>query len=477
MVTEPSHDTASRRDAECHSQQHDYIQQLPSEILLDVFLQSPDLESVHALIHTSRRFSLLFEHNALRIVESALGCPGLPAETKSLMRAVVSLRTSSFRYALDSTPRSWAEAGAVPLARYRGDGGDHWRDAPPPATLLRRFVRLARGFHVLAHEVLDGCLRRCAERGLPRYLPRPSLPRTAEEQESGDGDGDGIAQDVGHDGPSSPSPLLATRGLGSPSRAEEQRVVLALWMGCYFLELGKNARRVHSVQRGDSGEASRIEFHQPGCQREDNSRRNQDTTVGRLWPGFRGELGRMGLGILRGLEEEEEHSSRAIVPGEEDQGELGPEAGSQTQEAVLEAQGCRCEQFRLPSLRVEAQTDCPGRPGDKFLEDHEGPRARGGLVQQTRGHRLFTDFRNHSSYCFSLLQRPEWSPKKVKNWHLMHLVGPGPYRELGMFFWDEERLVALGLHARTGHGRWLRLVSADELARARRRAKKVVLGN
>lgn len=422
MAVEPSSVTARRLDVKCHLQEADYIRELPSEILLNIFFQAPGFEFVRALIHTSHRFSRVFEHNALRIVESVLGRSGIPTQTKSLMRAVVSVRTDSFRYKIDSTPRSWAQAGALPLEEYLGPG-DHWRDSPPPTTLLRRFVGLAHNIHILAHGFLDKCLRRCAEQGLP-LLPSPTEEH---EPQSAGGETTGILDIEEHE-PSSP----ATGGLRSPSWTEEQRVILAIWMAQYFLELKSSHRRGCPELRS--------------C--EDAFRQTEDT-IGRLWPAFRGELARIGLGIIGGPR------GTLMAPSELEPGSEEAQPLDHDQSVLLPTTAGAAYRFQM---------DCPSHSGDL-----EGPEWRG-LTQQTLGHRLFCAFYSHSSYRFRLLQMSDRRPREVIKWHLMRFVGPDIYRELGMFFWDKERLVALGLQSGNGYYRWLQLVGDDELARARKEA-------
>ncbi|ROW10133.1 hypothetical protein VMCG_02019 [Cytospora schulzeri] len=160
---------------------------LPNELLINILKKSPDFTTLNSLIETSSRLFLLFSNNSHEIVEAVLAA-AVPTETESVMRAVLQIRTRTFRC------RSWNEAPEFPIKEYQGLYPISPKASP---RLLRMFVGLAHKLHLLTHSCLDSCLDRCR--------PRFALPERS--------------------------------CLDSYSYTEEQRLVLGFWFLQYFFEI------------------------------------------------------------------------------------------------------------------------------------------------------------------------------------------------------------------------------------------------
>lgn len=454
MATEPAPTPACKRAI---LQRSDYLQQLPSEILLEVFLQSPDFDSLQALIHTSRKLSLIFEASAQRIVDGTLDRCRVPTETKSLMRAIVSIRTGAFRYTLDTTPQSWEAARQVPLERYQGPAGDHWQDSSPPPTpaLLRRFVALVHRVHVLAHELGDGCLGRCAQQLVPVDLA-PDLPmaaaRAAAEataaavaehvacESGGEGGGGGEggettgarAWDHGELGaaPPPPPPPPARGALEPLSWDEEQRLVLWTWMLLYFYELSA-AYREGRLELPDCPEAFGV----------------KTDYVGSFWSGPRVQLALTALHLL------ERRGQPSAVQADQDP-------------SLQEDGGRRCKRFRLPPI-ADAQSQFRLECQHQAVEDP----GWSGLRRILLGYRMSVRF--YASKGQVTTTQRSVGRREVIDWRFLKGIGPKPYQLSGIFLWDEERLVELGLQ-QAGYRTWLQLASADELASARKKVEEAI---
>lgn len=445
MATETAPTPACKRAI---LQRSDYLQQLPGEILLEIFLQSPDFDSLQGLIHTSRRLSLIFEADAQRIVDGTLDRCSVPTETKSLMRAVVSIRTGAFRYAFDKTPQSWEAARQVPLERYQGPAGDHWRDSSPPPTpaLLRRFVALVHRVHVLAHELGDGCLGRCAQQLVPVDLA-PDLPVAAARaaaaatsavvaehvacKSGGEGGGETAgARAWDHGELSAPPPPPARGALEPLSWNEEQRLVLWTWMLLYFYELS-TAYREGRLEVPDCPEAFGLKMDY----------------VDYFWSGPRVELARTALHLLE----------RRVQPSavQVDQDTSSQEGG-----------GRRCERFRLPPI-ADAPSQFRLECRHQAVEDSGWSGLHGILLGYRMSVRFYANKRQVTSTQRSVGRR------EVIDWRFLKDIGPKPYQLSGIILWDEERLVELGLQ-QARYRTWLQLASADELASARKKVEEAI---
>lgn len=130
------------------------------------------------------------------------------------MRAVFHLRTGAYRYkSLDYGRYSNKHnAYEVPLALYNSPGDRSLRQATP--ALLRKFVTLAHQNHILAHDVIDQCLKNCDANDLA-WSPSVTKPTTS---------------------------LASTQGrlpahIVPPSAKEERQAMLGVWMAQYFHEV------------------------------------------------------------------------------------------------------------------------------------------------------------------------------------------------------------------------------------------------
>lgn len=167
-----------------HNIGRDLLQQLPIELLLDILKKCPDFTSLWSMVNTSPRLSSLFDNNALEIVEAVLDS-AVPTPIRSLMRAVIHIRTRSFEC------QTWEEERNFSLATRSSQ-------ALGPATspaVLRKFVGLAHKIHVLAHLCINRCFQRCM-----LILMKPVLyenPFSSHPSEGGDQLRNGGCQDLG----------------------------------------------------------------------------------------------------------------------------------------------------------------------------------------------------------------------------------------------------------------------------------------
>lgn len=137
------------------------LDELPTEMLLEIYKNCPDFSSSWALANTSRRLSLVFDTYAAEIVEAVLKST-VPHHVAILMNGVVKTRTDSlgdvdfinlilFAYSHHSgytNPTLPLSLMSQPLSH----------EASP--ALLRRFMGLAHNIHLIAHLCIETCLQR-----------------------------------------------------------------------------------------------------------------------------------------------------------------------------------------------------------------------------------------------------------------------------------------------------------------------------
>lgn len=190
------------------------LDRFPTEILIRI-ARTTDFTSLYALINACHRFLGIFDKYAIEIVESVFNSSPIPDETKSYMRAVIHLRTGAFKYTklrLDSyTSRHHASQYPLKLYNHPEDG---ILTAATPA-LLRKFVTLAHQIHILAHDLLDECLKSCHFNGLT-WSYSPVCETTV---------------------PSPPPQRQLPDRIVPPSANEEQQAILGVWLTQYFDEL------------------------------------------------------------------------------------------------------------------------------------------------------------------------------------------------------------------------------------------------
>lgn len=138
------------------------MDRLPTELLVEILKDCPDLSTLYSLINTSPRFSAIFDNHTTAIVEAVLKT--VHKVVRRPMDMAISIRAGEY----ENHPwrRDWDKRDR---RNYTLQG--------LPSSLLRKFVHLAHRIHVLAHLCLDQCLQRC--RDLGKEVGPPSW---AEEQ-------------------------------------------------------------------------------------------------------------------------------------------------------------------------------------------------------------------------------------------------------------------------------------------------------
>ncbi len=219
----------------------DVLHQLPNELLLDILRSCDDFTSLWSLINTSPRLSSIFQSRALEIVEALLEST-VPTPIRSLMRAVVRIRTGSFECQTWEEAREFSMTGQTSPSQPLG-----------PATspvVLQKFVGLTHKIQVLAHSCIDRCFQRCVLISMkpePCTDPSHSHPRGGGRQR------------------------FRAKDLRSPSWMEEQRALLAFWRLQYFFELkiGRLQGRLGWASRDlIKMQASLVETFYSGFQRQ-----------------------------------------------------------------------------------------------------------------------------------------------------------------------------------------------------------------
>lgn len=191
------------------------MDQLPAEILIKI-AKFTDFTSLYALIKTSRRLSGIFDNNTLAIVEYVLDWSSSILDViRTYMRAIIHLRTGAFKYkALHYGKYSNKHsADQFPLKLYDSPQDCSLREATP--ALLRKFVTLAHQNHILAHDVMDKCLKNCDANDLSWSSLMVDKPTSSLQ-----------------------SPLRQLPAhIVPPSAKEEEQAILGIWMAQYFHEL------------------------------------------------------------------------------------------------------------------------------------------------------------------------------------------------------------------------------------------------
>lgn len=238
------------------------MDQLPAEILIKI-AKVTDFTSLYALIITSRYLSCIFNNNTLAIVEHVLDWNhSIPDEVKTFMRAIIHLRTGAFKYKrlqYETYSKKYS-ACQFPLELYDGPRDHSLREATP--ALLRKFVTLAHQNHILAHDVIDQCLRNCDANQLAWF---PSSVKS-----------------------SCTSLHLLERQLPAhivpPSAEEEQRAIQAIWMVQYFHEL-----KTAALNTKFSGAAWRPKSQNMAYLRSVGASLSEGLALD-FWDGYLGEL-------------------------------------------------------------------------------------------------------------------------------------------------------------------------------------------
>ncbi|KAL2809647.1 hypothetical protein BJX63DRAFT_435023 [Aspergillus granulosus] len=141
---------------------------LPTELLVSIFHQCPDLSTLWSLLHTSSRLWRTFNTRTSEVVNSVIGST-VPVQTRGLMTQVLALQTNS------SPLASYAEA------RVCGKGFKWYRPTNTPTVAatsdqLRRFVSLAHHVHILAHLCIEDCIRNCLACSLSKNKGQRNFP-------------------------------------------------------------------------------------------------------------------------------------------------------------------------------------------------------------------------------------------------------------------------------------------------------------
>lgn len=132
------------------------------------------------------------------------------------MRAIIHLRTGAFKYKFlnHSQCSRKHSASQFPLKLYDSPEDGSLREATP--ALLRKFVTLAHQNHILAHDVMDQCLRNCDSNELAWFPPSVNKSATSLHL---------------------PQRRQLPAHVVPPSAEEEGRAIQAIWMAQYFHEV------------------------------------------------------------------------------------------------------------------------------------------------------------------------------------------------------------------------------------------------
>ncbi|KAI0099758.1 hypothetical protein GGR51DRAFT_534980 [Nemania sp. FL0031] len=185
------------------------LDQLPVELILHIMKLSPSLSALWSLINTSGRLAAVFHGAALEIITAVLQST-VHDEIQVFIRAVIQLRSSAFPPSLDIARQ--------PAMLYSPI-------SPPPAItpeILRRFLHLAHGIHVLARECIDHYIKVCVAMN-PSCLDDPTW----------EGFNNALPphMNLPKGRPYEP------KDSGPPVYAEEQLVVWNLWRVQYFYDI------------------------------------------------------------------------------------------------------------------------------------------------------------------------------------------------------------------------------------------------